>query len=114
MAGGRFSRRPIQQLRDHVWHPKVRTRIFLSANDLRCFCCCAAALRDTKGIVYCQTGCAFLRGPGLRELGFRRYVAPAAAAVTGGATGGGAAACAFSRLQAVAAVSAPSTLRVPT
>src|SRR5450432_4189433 len=47
-----------------------------------------------------------------------RYVGTAretaGAAVTSGAMGGDAAACAFSRLHAVAAVSAPSTLRVPT
>src|SRR5712692_2103627 len=47
-----------------------------------------------------------------------RYVGTAretaGAAVTSGARGGGAAACAFSRLHAVAAVSAPTTLRVPT
>src|SRR5882672_3678246 len=47
-----------------------------------------------------------------------RYVGTAretaGAAVTSGAMGGGAAARAFSRLHAVATVSAPNTLRVPT
>src|SRR4029077_10291149 len=47
-----------------------------------------------------------------------RYVGTAretaGAAVTSGRVRGGAAACALSRLHAVAAVSAPSTLRVPT
>src|SRR5260370_5468691 len=47
-----------------------------------------------------------------------RYVGTAretaGAAVTSGAMGGGAAACALSRLHAVAAESAPSTLRTPT
>src|SRR5712672_919101 len=53
-----------------------------------------------------------LRPTSSRYVGTARETA--GAAVTSGAMGGGAAAPAFPRLHAAAAVSAPSTLRVPT
>src|ERR1700730_2171044 len=53
-----------------------------------------------------------LRPTSSRYVGTARETA--GAAVTSGGKGGGAAACAFSRLHAVAAVSTTNTLRVPT
>src|SRR5260221_7638785 len=82
MAGGRFSRRPIQQLWDHVWDPKIRMRIFFSVNDLRCFAvaplpggCERQCVLSDRVRVPARIGMAVYRTTEFRVRGGRQVVA---------------------------------------